>query len=101
MSFKGRECDPRGDAERLSVTDAFSRYAGVDLLAALSDRGEGNREVLAKEAERADFSQRPNGFLDRGPVGIATLAPMRMNGLQLVANLRQGGEDLRDRFMFD
>jgi lysyl-tRNA synthetase class 2 len=55
MSFKGRKCDPRGDAERLSVTDAFSRYAGVDLLAALSDRGEGNREALAKEAERADF----------------------------------------------
>ncbi len=55
MSFKGRECDPRGDAERVSVAEAFSRHAGIDLLATLSDHGEGNREALADEARRADF----------------------------------------------
>jgi lysyl-tRNA synthetase class 2 len=55
MSFKGRECDPRGDAERLSVADAFSRHAGIDLLATLSDRGKGNRESFAKAANRANL----------------------------------------------
>jgi lysyl-tRNA synthetase class 2 len=55
MSFKGPDCDPRADAERLSVADAFSRCAGIDLLATLSDNGEGNREALAHEAARADF----------------------------------------------
>jgi lysyl-tRNA synthetase class 2 len=55
MSFKSRDCNPRADAERLTVADAFLRYAGIDLLATLSERGEGNREVLAEAAERADF----------------------------------------------
>jgi elongation factor P--(R)-beta-lysine ligase len=55
MSFKGRDCDPRGDAERLSVAEAFARYAGIDLLATLYDTGEGNRGALAREAARADF----------------------------------------------
>jgi len=55
MSFKGRECDSRGDAERLSVAEAFSLHAGIDLLATLSDNGEGNREALAGEARRSDF----------------------------------------------
>ncbi|MBV8799904.1 MAG: EF-P lysine aminoacylase GenX [Alphaproteobacteria bacterium] len=56
MSFKGRECDPRNPAERLTVEDAFARYAGIDLLATLSDRGEGDRDALAREATRADFA---------------------------------------------
>lgn len=56
MSFKGRDCDPRGEAERLTVADAFSHYAGIDLLATLSDEGEGKREALAKQAARADFA---------------------------------------------
>ena len=55
MSFKGRECDSRGEAERLSVAEAFSLHAGIDLLATLSDNGEGNREALAGEARRSDF----------------------------------------------
>lgn len=55
MSFKSRECNPRGDAGRLTVAESFARYAGVDLLATLSDQGEGDREALAREAARADF----------------------------------------------
>jgi lysyl-tRNA synthetase class 2 len=55
VSFKDRECDPRAVAERLSVAEAFSRYAGIDLLATLSERGEGNRDALAKEAQRVGF----------------------------------------------
>jgi lysyl-tRNA synthetase class 2 len=55
LSYKGRNCNPRGDAERLTVADAFARYAGIDLLSTLSGVGEGKREALAKEAARADF----------------------------------------------
>jgi lysyl-tRNA synthetase class 2 len=55
MSFKGRDCDPRAEAERLTVADAFLRYAGIDLLATLSEHGEGNREALAEAAKRVDF----------------------------------------------
>jgi len=55
MSFKGRDCDPRARAERLTVAEAFSRYAGLDLLSTLSERGEGNRAALADAANHADF----------------------------------------------
>src|SRR5947207_4021009 len=54
-SFKGRECDPRANAERLTVAQAFSRYASVDLLATLSETGACSREALGREAARADF----------------------------------------------
>jgi len=55
MSYKGRACDPHADAQRITVADAFARYAGTDLLATLSDKGEGNRPMLAEQASRADF----------------------------------------------
>jgi lysyl-tRNA synthetase class 2 len=53
LSFRGRECDPFSQAERLSVADAFTRYAGIDLLATLSPEGMGLRDVLARAATRA------------------------------------------------
>jgi elongation factor P--(R)-beta-lysine ligase len=55
ISYKERKCDPRAQAERLTVAEAFSRYAGIDLLATLSENGEGDRDALAKEAQCADF----------------------------------------------
>jgi lysyl-tRNA synthetase class 2 len=55
MSFKDRICDPHEDVERLSVADAFARYAGIELLVTLSDKGEGDRDLLAAEARQADF----------------------------------------------
>jgi lysyl-tRNA synthetase class 2 len=56
MSFKGRNSDPRADAEMLTVADAFTRYAGIDLLATVSVAGDGHPEALAREAARADFA---------------------------------------------
>ena len=52
FSFRGRECDPRAKAERLTVAEVFARV-GIDLLATLSASGEGNREALADAAKRA------------------------------------------------
>ncbi|HET9159389.1 MAG TPA: amino acid--tRNA ligase-related protein, partial [Caulobacteraceae bacterium] len=36
--WRGRACDPFAEPERLSVAEAFTRYAGIDLLAVLNDR---------------------------------------------------------------
>lgn len=33
LRYRGAECDPFADYERLSVAEAFQRYAGIDLLA--------------------------------------------------------------------
>ena len=49
--FRGRSCDPFRDAERLTVADAFIRYASIDLLATLSGEGDGDRDCLAAAAE--------------------------------------------------
>ncbi len=36
--FRGRTCDPLAEPERLSVSEAFRRHAGIDLDAHLADR---------------------------------------------------------------
>jgi elongation factor P--(R)-beta-lysine ligase len=53
FSFRGRTCDPRAEAEKLTVAEAFSRHTGIDLMASLTPTGQGLREVLASEASRA------------------------------------------------
>lgn len=52
FSFRDHVCDPRAEAERLSVADAFTHHAGIDLLATLSDMGVGDRGILATKARR-------------------------------------------------
>lgn len=49
FSFRGRRADPRAEAERLTVADAFARFAGIDLLATIAE-GEGDRTALANAA---------------------------------------------------
>ncbi|MFK0687563.1 EF-P lysine aminoacylase EpmA [Mesorhizobium sp. IMUNJ 23033] len=44
--FRGREADPFAEPERLSVADAFSRYAGIDLLATVAADGSTDRAAL-------------------------------------------------------
>ena len=53
FSFRGRVADPFAEPERLSVADAFARYAGIDLLATLRSDGEGERDSLARAATAA------------------------------------------------
>jgi lysyl-tRNA synthetase class 2 len=43
LSWEGRVCDPEATPERLTVAEAFVRYAGVDVLATV-----GNAEKLAQ-----------------------------------------------------
>lgn len=53
FSFRGVEIDPFAPPERLSVAEAFQRYAGVDLLASVSASGDTDRDALAAEARAA------------------------------------------------
>jgi elongation factor P--(R)-beta-lysine ligase len=52
VSFRGRTADPFAAPERLTVADAFARFAGIDLLATL-DGAAGNRDALARAAAAA------------------------------------------------
>jgi len=52
LAFRGREADPRAALERLSVRDAFSRYAGIDLFESMSvDGRHQDRDLLASQTE--------------------------------------------------
>ncbi len=52
FSFRGRTIDPYAAAERMTVAEAFARYAEVDLLATVSG-GQGNRSAVAAQAGKA------------------------------------------------
>jgi len=56
FAFRDRRCDPRAEAERLTVAEAFMRYAGIDLMAALNRAGEGDRAVLVSVAAQAGIA---------------------------------------------
>ena len=50
LTFRGRSVDAFAAPERLTVAEAFSRYAGIDLLATLTG-GEPDRDALARAAQ--------------------------------------------------
>jgi elongation factor P--(R)-beta-lysine ligase len=52
VAFRGRIADPFAPPERLTVADAFRRFAGIDLLATLEAR-DGDRDGLARQAAAA------------------------------------------------
>ena len=60
VSFRDRSCDPRADAERLTVAQAFAYHAGIELLSTVSPRGEGDRNAFAAKARRAGFNVAEN-----------------------------------------
>jgi len=52
LQWKGRTADPYAVPERLSVADAFTKFAGIDLMATLHG-GEGDRDKFAAAARAA------------------------------------------------
>jgi elongation factor P--(R)-beta-lysine ligase len=50
FSFRGKTADPFAEPELLTVAAAFGRFAGIDLLATISD-GNGDRTALAHAAK--------------------------------------------------
>ncbi len=53
FSFRGRMIDPFATPERVTVAEAFTRHAGIDLLATVIDEM-GDRSRLAAAAKQAD-----------------------------------------------
>lgn len=47
LVWRGREIDPSAPFERLTVAEAFARYAGIDLLATIAPDGDTDRDALA------------------------------------------------------
>ncbi|MFD1747141.1 EF-P lysine aminoacylase EpmA [Rhizobium helianthi] len=50
--YKDMHCDPFMEPERLSVADAFQRFAGIDLLSSVHEDGTTDRARLAAELTR-------------------------------------------------
>jgi lysyl-tRNA synthetase class 2 len=53
LSYRDRTADPFAEPERLTVAQAFARYAGIDLLDTISLGGETDAGALASAAVRA------------------------------------------------
>ncbi|RAK60653.1 EF-P lysine aminoacylase GenX [Phenylobacterium hankyongense] len=53
FSFRGRSADPFAEPERVTVAEAFERFAGLDLLATIADGGDTDRHALAAAATAA------------------------------------------------
>jgi lysyl-tRNA synthetase class 2 len=60
LRYRDRLSDPFAAPERLTVADAFSRYAGVDLLATMDAQGRPDRDALAAQSARAGVSPSPD-----------------------------------------
>ncbi|MCJ2138197.1 EF-P lysine aminoacylase EpmA [Methylobacterium sp. J-026] len=58
--FRGREADPYAEPERLTLAEAFDRFAGIDLLATVTRTGETDRDALARMVAGADLRVAPD-----------------------------------------
>ena len=52
LRYREAACDPRAEADRLTVADAFTHLAGIDLMATLSPEGVGDPSALRARARR-------------------------------------------------
>jgi len=53
LTFRGHSVDPFAEPERVTVAEAFARFAGIDLLASLDAEGATDRDTLAALATGA------------------------------------------------
>lgn len=53
LAYRGSRVDPQAEPERISVAEAFARYAGIDLLATVGSGGETDRDGLWRAARAA------------------------------------------------
>ncbi len=60
FSFRGREADPFAAPERLTVRNAFSRHAGLDLMASIRPDGSTDRDILHAELSAAGIRTAPD-----------------------------------------
>src|SRR6185437_6649933 len=53
FQFRGQACDPFAAPERITLAEAFDRFARVDLMASLAPDGTPDRDLLARAAATA------------------------------------------------
>jgi lysyl-tRNA synthetase class 2 len=53
FAFRGMEVDPFAEPDRLTLAEAFERFAGIDLLSSVAASGETDRDRLADAVRRA------------------------------------------------
>jgi lysyl-tRNA synthetase class 2 len=53
FSFRDRACDPFATPDRLTVAEAFERFARIDLLSTIQTGGTADRQALAEAAQGA------------------------------------------------
>ena len=53
FEFRGKSCDPFAESERMTLAEAFDRFAGVDLLASVAPDGATDRDTLARLVQAA------------------------------------------------
>ncbi len=53
FAFRGMEVDPFAEPERITVAEAFDRFAGIDLLSSVHGNGETDRHELAAGLAKA------------------------------------------------
>lgn len=59
LAYRGRKADAAAEPERLTVAEAFARYADIDLLATLSGN-DADRDALAAQATRVGIAFAPD-----------------------------------------
>jgi elongation factor P--(R)-beta-lysine ligase len=110
FSFRGRTVDPLIAPERLTVAEAFARYAGVDLLATVGG-GQGDRAALAAAAGKAGvniaaddtwgdifsriLAERVEPRLGNGRATILYESPLPLAAL---ARAKAGSDQVAERF---
>lgn len=60
LRYRGREADPHAAFERLTLADAFSAHAGIDLLATVAADGTTDRNALAAAVAAAGLRVAPD-----------------------------------------
>jgi lysyl-tRNA synthetase class 2 len=60
FEFRGKSCDPFAEPERITLAEAFDRFAGVDLIASVSSGGATDRGVLARQVQAAGIRVAPD-----------------------------------------
>jgi len=110
LQHRGRTADPFRPPERLTVSTAFMRYAGIDLLRTVVE-GRGDRDALAAEAKTAGVAiadndtwgdifsrilvERVDPHLGIGRATILTEYPLPLAAL---ARAKLGSDQVAERF---
>jgi lysyl-tRNA synthetase class 2 len=56
LVHRGRSCDPFAPVQKITLAQAFTWFAGIDLMATLDEQGQGVRDALAVRARRGGIT---------------------------------------------